>query len=90
MTNGQKFYKIKTIKKLLYINEQLRKQLLEELVVNATDPVIVQRRLRIIKHLNLYENQLIEKISSFDTDDVNDLLEFKPKKTISQIINRSA
>lgn len=90
MTADAKFYKIKLIKKLLHTTEQLRKQLFDELILNATDPVIIRRRVRMIKSLNLYENQLIEKIQSFETDDINDIIQFDPKITIQHIINRSA
>ncbi len=42
-----------------------------------------------LKHLNQYESQLIEKIHAFDTDDINDLINLKPKG-IGRIVNRSA
>lgn len=90
MNSGVKFYKIKLIKKLLTCTEQVRSQLLNELTVNATDPTVFKRRIRMIKHVNLYENQLIEKIQNFETDDINDLISFEPIVSIQNIINRSA
>ena len=90
MTDSVKFFKIKLIKKLLKSTEQAKNQLLDELIINATDPTIVKRRLRMIKNLNSYESQLIEKIQQFNTDDANDLVEFDPYKYIHHIINRSA
>lgn len=90
MTDSVKFFKIKLIKKLLKSTEQAKNQLLDELIINATDPTIVKRRLRMIKNLNSYESQLIEKIQQFNTDDANDLVEFEPGKYIHHIINRSA
>lgn len=90
MTSSIKFYKIKLIKKILNQTEQIRNRLLEELVTNATDPTIYKRRLRMLKHLNLYENQLLEKIQHFQTDDVRDLLDFDPTFGIKAIINPSA
>ena len=85
-----KFYKIKIIRKILAKTNQARTQLLDELTVSATDPTIVQRRVRMLKHLNLYENQLISKIQNFKTDDVNDLNTFNVDYHIGEIINRSA
>jgi hypothetical protein len=90
MTDSVKFFKIKLIKKLLKSIEQEKNQLMDELIINATDPTIVKRRLRMIKNLNSYESQLIEKIQYFNTDDANDLIEFEPGKYIHQIVNRSA
>lgn len=90
MTDGLKFYKLKLIKKLLYCANNARSQLFNELAVNATNPTIVKRRIRMIKHINLYENQLIEKIQNFETDDVSDLNSFDPDRAIKNIINRSA
>jgi hypothetical protein len=43
-----------------------------------------------IKNLNSYESQLIEKIQQFNTDDANELIEFEPDKYIRHIIHRSA
>jgi hypothetical protein len=90
MTDSVKFFKIKLIKKLLKSTEQAKNQLLDELIINATDPTIIKRRLRMIKNLNSYESQLIEKIQQFNTDDANDLVEFETDKYIHHIINRSA
>lgn len=90
MRPGIKFYKIKLIKKIIKQIDQAREQLFNDLVTNATDPTIFKRRLRMLKHLNLYENQLVEKVQQFQTDDVNDLLNFDPRPGIRNIINPSA
>lgn len=90
MTNGVKFYKIRLIKKLLHFTNQARNKLLEELIIDATDPTIIKRRIRTIRHLNLYENQLLEKIQNFQTDDVTDLNNFNPGPAIQDIVNRNA
>lgn len=89
MTHNIKFYKIKIIKKILAKINQTRIQLFDELVVNATDPTIVQRRIRMLKHLNLYENQLILKIQNFKTNDIDDLNKFDIQRYINLITNRS-
>lgn len=90
MSSNAKFYKIKIIKKLLTKTNRARTQLLDELIVNASDPTIVQRRVRMLKHLNLYENQLIDKIQNFETNDVNDINLIIIEDYIDLITNRSA
>ena len=90
MRNNINYYKIKIIKKLLTKTNQARTQLLDELLVNATDPTIVKRRIRMLKHLNLYENQLLVKIQNFQTDDAGDLDKFPINRYIDLVINRSA
>jgi hypothetical protein len=72
MTENIVYYKIRTIKKLLNTIAQKRDRLLDELIINATDPVIVNRRIRMIQQLGQYEAQLLSKIQSFETDDVSD------------------
>jgi len=90
MHNRIKFYKLKKIIKVTkYIND-CRNTLLEEFVTNATDPTIIKRRVRFLKHLNLYENQLIAKIQNFETDNLDDLNNFEYKKHIEYILNRCA
>jgi hypothetical protein len=90
MNRNIKFYKIKIIKEILTKFNQVRTQLLDELAVNATDPTIVQRRIRMLKHVNLYENQLIAKVQNFKTNDINDLNTFNVDYYIGEITNRSA
>jgi len=69
---------------------EVREKLFTELVDDATDPTIFKRRLRMIRHVNMYQNQLIKKIEAFETDDVNDLINFDPRMFIKDITNRSA
>jgi hypothetical protein len=90
MSSNINYYKIKIIKKLLTKTNQARTQLFDELLINATDPTIVQRRMRMLKHLNLYENQLLFKIQNFKTNDASDLDKFHIDTYIDVIIKRSA
>ena len=90
MTANIKFYKIKIIKKLLHKTSQAREQLLNELIVNLTDPMIVKRRIRMLEHLNLYENQLISKIQNFETDNIDDLTSVRVEDYIHAVMHRSA
>ena len=64
--------------------------MLDEFVTNATDPIIIKRRIRFLKHLNLYENQLIAKVQNFETDNIDDLNNFEYKAHIESILNRCA
>lgn len=90
MRHNLKFYKIKLINQLLNYNHQVRSQLLEELVTNATDPIVFKRRLRMLRHVNSYENQLLQKIEDFETNDIEDLSKFDIYNGIKKIIYRSA
>jgi hypothetical protein len=73
MTVNIKFYKIKLLEKFLQDTAAERTQLLNELKTSATDSDIVDQRYAILKHLSMYEMQIIEKIQNFDTDDIDDL-----------------
>lgn len=88
MTTNITFYKIKLLKELMEAIQNERSILLNELINNAIDPVIFKRRLRMMKHLNMYESQLIQKIQDFDTNDVRDFekVVLRPKT----IVNRNA
>ena len=90
MSANIKFYKIKLIKKLSQEVHVIRTQLLDELVINATDSVILRRRLRMIRHINQYESQLIKKIEQFNTDDPKDLDPYFLLSSLRDIVNRSA
>lgn len=54
--------------------QKIRIDLTNELIDNATDPVIRMRRFRMLKHLAIYESQTIEKIYLFDGDPAEWLL----------------
>lgn len=74
MTPNVKFYKIKFIKEFNERCDQERNLLINEMIENATDPTIVARRIRMLKHLAEYQAQMYNKIQSFETDDPNDFL----------------
>ena len=84
------YYKIKTTKKLIDIANNHRNKLLTELVDYATDPVIVKRRLRMLSQLSQIESQLLSKIQSFETDDINDFNFQTLFKEISSVTNRNS
>ncbi len=90
MSTNIKYYKIRTIKNLLHKSNQAREQLLNELIINLTDPVIVKRRIRMLEHLNLYETQLVSKIQNFETDNIEDLTSVKIEDYIHAVMHRGA
>ena len=90
MNTSIKFYKIKLIKKLIAFVGEQRQILLDELITNATDPTIFNRRCQMLQQLNLYENQLVAKIYNFETDSVDDLQQNYLFDGINLILNRSA
>jgi hypothetical protein len=92
MTVNIDYYKIKILKEFLHQTEQARTNLLNELIINATDPVIYKRRFRMLMHLGQYEIQIIKKIQEFDTDDVHDFHSGYTKllSGLNFILNKSA
>lgn len=88
--NSIKYYKIKTIKKLIEETTNQRNLLLDELIDQATDPVIFTRRVRMLTQLSQLEIQLLSKIQSLETDDVNDLDWEIIGYDLKHIINRGA
>jgi hypothetical protein len=90
MISSAKFYKIKLINRLLEYTHRLRTDLLHELTTNATDPVVFKRRLRMLRHVNSYESQLLQKIENFETDDIQDLVNFDVAPFLKDITWRSS
>jgi hypothetical protein len=85
-----KFYKIVLLNSFLQQTSRARTRLLNEIAVNATDPVLYQRRFRMLGHVSQYENQIIKKIQDFETNDVNDLTLAKLGLGLEDILNRNA
>ena len=71
MTDNIKYYKIRTIKKLIEETISQRNLLLDELIDNATDPVIFSRRIRMLTQLSELEIQLLFKIQMVIVDSLN-------------------
>lgn len=90
MTDNIKYYKIRTIKKLIEETISQRNLLLDELIDNATDPVIFSRRIRMLTQLSELEIQLLFKIQLFETNDANDLDLEIISQDLKHIINRGA
>lgn len=90
MEKNVKFYKILLLKNFIEQTSQARTQLLNELAINATDPTLYMRRVRMLAQLSQYENQIIKKIQDFDTDDVKDLSMNNLSLGLHFVLNRNA
>jgi hypothetical protein len=87
----QLFFRIKLLKDFLSCSEKLKNELLQELVEHATDPVIRSRRFRMLKQLSLYESQIINKIATLKTDNIQDFFcENHLVSELNHIVNKSA
>ena len=92
MSTNIKFYKIKLIVNLLNQCATARQQLLDELIIYATDDILLKRRVRMLSQLAQYESQLLKKIYKVDTDNIDEL-NFSwqiIKIEIDNVCNRSA
>jgi len=72
MTLNTKFFKIKLIKEFLDAVAHQHQDFLDEMMIYGTDPVVVQRRFRMLGQLAEYEAQMIQKIADFESEDAND------------------
>lgn len=66
-------FKLQLLNEFLAESQKHRQILLDELIDNATDPVVRKRRFRMLSNLSTFESSVIKKISEFETDDVSDL-----------------
>jgi len=69
------FYKNNLIAEIESQTSTVRQQLLDELVAAGSDPVVWKRRFQMLKHLNIIQAQLIDKVYNFETDDPLDYVE---------------
>lgn len=78
MTINHVFYKNNLIAEIDRVATEVKNQLLDELYAAGSDPVVYKRRFRMLRHLNLLQAQLIEKIYNFDTDNASDYIDMLP------------
>ena len=90
MTVNIEFFKLELVHSFLCKSTDAKQQLLDELVIHATDPVLRMRRMRMISQLCNYESQVVQKIQNFSTDDVEDLQLSNFIKELDDVCNRSA
>ena len=78
------------LKNFLSEVQKEKNKLVDELVDNATDPVLRQRRFRMIGQLSSYEAQAIEKISNLQTTDSKDFLKKHFEDELKIVVDRNA
>jgi hypothetical protein len=84
-------FKLQMVNDFLAELQQHRQILLNELVDNATDPVIRKRRFRMLSNLATFEASVIKKISEFETDNIHDLFSVEIiVKELELLLDRSA
>ena len=90
MAGQQVFLQIRMLKNFLAAVQTEKTKLVDELVDNATDPVLRKRRLRMIGQLSSYEAQVIEKISNLQTTDSKDFLKKHFEDELKIVVDRNA
>jgi hypothetical protein len=91
MTDQIDFFKLRAVTHISNMVASARQKLLDELVVFASDAVILRRRMRMLEHLSLYESQILKKLQTFQTNDVVDIIDLDfVAKEINVICSRSA
>ena len=84
-------FKLQMINNFLIESQRQRQILLDELIDNATDPVIKKRRFRMLSNLATFEASIIKKIYEFETDDARDLFSLSTIiYELNLLLNRSA
>lgn len=90
MSSNFEFFKLCFVHNFLSQSTLVKQQLLDELVINATDPVIRMRRIRMLHQVCEFESQILKKLETFDTDDVNDFDAWCAIGELKSVGNRSA
>jgi hypothetical protein len=90
--NPQIFLRLSMLREFLSHSDKLKKNLLQELITRATDPVIRMRRFRMLRQLSIYESQIIKKIENLETDDSYDFVFYRAalEHEVNLIVNKSA
>jgi len=84
------FYKLKLVQDTVQLVADARTKLLEELLIQASDPTVKMRRFRMLKQLSQFESQIIEKIWRFESDDHQDLIRINLLEEIRLVVSRDA
>ena len=90
MTTNIELFKLELTHSFLCEAAVVKQQLLDELIIYATDPVRRMRRMRMISQVCSYESQVVQKIQNFSTDDVEDLQLSNFIQELHHVCNRSA
>jgi hypothetical protein len=89
-SDPQIFLRLRLLKKFLTHSTNLKNTLLQELVSQASDPMIRMRRFRMLRQLCQYESQIIKKIEILQTDNVSDFLLKSFEHEIEAVVRRDA
>jgi hypothetical protein len=88
------FFQTRLVYQVLEHIHNQRQELMNELVSYSQDPVRRARRLRMLSNLSEYEQNFLEKIRNFETNnnhDLNDsLLLAKIKAEVDHVVDREA
>ena len=90
MIDNSKLIKLSMIEDFLNLIHQSKQLLFNELIIYACDPVLVNRRIRMLSQLAKYESQVLDKIKSFESDDITDYTIEYFKQEIGHVCNRSS
>ena len=90
MAGQQVFLQIRMLKNFLAAVQTEKTKLVDELIDNATNPVLRKRRIRMIGQLSSYEAQVIEKISNLQTTDSRDFLKKHFEDELKIVVDRNA
>lgn len=83
--------KLRVLNEFLTETQNQRQILWQELIDNATDPVVKMRRFRMLANLSSFESSVIQKIQAFQTTDPTDLFDSQPLiQELLAVIDRSA
>lgn len=89
MTKRLTLYRLKMLKDFEHAVSREKEKLLNELIDNATDPIIQKRRFRMLSQLSLYESQIIMKIQALETDCEKDFLDPAYIHSIYKVTDRN-
>lgn len=84
------YFKLQLVYDFLCESTSLKKQLLDELVIYATDSVRRMRRMRMLAQLCEYESQILKKIDDFHSLDPQDFDIGILKEELHNVCDRSS
>jgi hypothetical protein len=90
MTPNIELFRLELTYSFLCSSANIKQQLLDELIIYATDPVLRMRRMRMISQLCDYESQMLQKIQNFSTNNIEDLQPSIFLHELHDVCNRSA
>lgn len=90
MTINHNFLRMRLTKEFLDAVYNEKQQLLNELMIYGTDPVRVNRRMRMLRQLSEYEALIVDKIQHFESNNPEDYDITRLLEGIYFVSNRAA